>query len=188
MKQVRYAGKKRVDGRFTHGGLTPIPGVKTYQVYRAPKQSALKRDGTLREVGEKAELTLPDGDILSGSRAVDAKIIELLGLDHRQFKQTVMLAQGEFRELLESGSRDKAQLFRQLFSTERYAAFTARLEQTRKEMTQEAAQGRAMVRKYVQNLRDNGVQVLDGVADPASLPLPRLVELVEEDLDRKSVV
>ncbi len=34
MKKVRYIGNTRVDGRFTHGGLAPVPGVKTYQVYR----------------------------------------------------------------------------------------------------------------------------------------------------------
>ena len=102
-------------------------GNQTYQVYRAPKQSVPKRDGTLREVGEKAELTLPDGDILSGSRAVDAKIIELLGLDHRQFKQTVMLAQGEFAKLIEANSTEKQEIFSRIFDTASFAGVTARL-------------------------------------------------------------
>ncbi len=161
-------------------------GDQEYTVLRRPRQELPRQRGEgTRPVEHRAQLTLPDGTQMEGVSPVDQKLRELLGIDCDQFRKIVMLAQGEFRELLESGSRDKAQLFRQLFSTERYAAFTARLEQTRKEMTQEAAQGRAMVRKYVQNLRDNGVQVLDGVADPASLPLPRLVELVEEDLSHR---
>jgi exonuclease SbcC len=102
-------------------------GDKIYQVFRAPKQRVPKRDGTFREIGEKAELTLPNGDILSGSRTVDAKIIELLGLDHRQFKQTVMLAQGEFARLIEANSTEKQEIFSRIFDTAAFAALAAKL-------------------------------------------------------------
>ena len=34
MKKVKFVGGTRPDVRFTHGGLRPVPGVKTYQVLR----------------------------------------------------------------------------------------------------------------------------------------------------------
>src|SRR5699024_6561821 len=51
---------------------------------------------------------------------VNVKIEELIGLTEDQFKQIVMLPQGEFRKLLTSETENKEAILRRLFKTERY--------------------------------------------------------------------
>ncbi len=43
-----------------------------------------------------AELTCPDGRVITKQSDVDDEITTLLGLDHDQFCQIAMLAQGDF--------------------------------------------------------------------------------------------
>ena len=43
---------------------------------------------------------MPDGKIITGTKEVDEKIRDILGVDKDQFCQIAMIAQGEFRELL----------------------------------------------------------------------------------------
>lgn len=100
-----------------------------YSITRSPAQKGLKRDGSEKSISEKAELLLPNGEIITGSKNVNSKIEELIGLKHAQFKQTMMLAQGEFRKLIEANSSEKQDIFSQIFSTKIYASFTKRLEE-----------------------------------------------------------
>ncbi len=72
---------------------------KTYQVVRSPRQVRQGRQGRDVAIAPKAKLTMPDGTVLSGVDEVNSALEKLLGLDRLQFKQTVMLAQGEFRRL-----------------------------------------------------------------------------------------
>src|SRR5699024_6298666 len=48
------------------------------------------------------------------------KVEELVGLTESQFKQIIMLPQGEFRKLLTSDTENKEAILRRLFQTERY--------------------------------------------------------------------
>ena len=46
------------------------------------------------------------------------KVVELTGMDGKQFRQIVMIAQGEFRKFLLSSSVEKGKILRQLFHTQ----------------------------------------------------------------------
>ena len=100
---------------------------KLYHIRRTPKQMVYsKRKKEMIESGGSVELTLPDGEILSGKEA-NARIEELLGLNCEQFRKIVMLAQGEFRKFLDASSREKQEIFRKIFQTDLYERFTAQL-------------------------------------------------------------
>ena len=65
----------------------------------------VKRSPTYYREGYKtpkmAQAYFDDGQqIIEGIKEVNAKIKELLGVDVRQFKQIVMIAQGEFTKLI----------------------------------------------------------------------------------------
>ena len=107
-----------------------------YFVRRTPAQRGIKRDGAPKEITPSAELILPDGEVVTGSNAVTERIAQILGLDYRQFKQTTMLAQGEFKQLIEATGKEKQQVFSKIFGTSVYAELTSRLVQ------EEAALGR----------------------------------------------
>lgn len=111
---------------------------KTYQVVRSPRQVRQGRQGRDVAIAPKAKLTMPDGTVLSGVDEVNSALEKLLGLDRLQFKQTVMLAQGEFRRLLDAKSSEKQEIFRRLFATEQYNAITRQLEQQAKALEQQS--------------------------------------------------
>ncbi|GHV29259.1 nuclease SbcCD subunit C [Clostridia bacterium] len=92
--------------------------------------------GTTRTISAKASLTLPNGEILTGVDAVNARIEEVLRLNELQFKQIVMLPQGEFKRLLEAKSDEKQLIFRRVFGTEIFADFTNKLGEKSRELEQ----------------------------------------------------
>ncbi len=91
-----------------------------YEIFRRPsyERESLRGEG-LTTVPAQQSLKLPDGTVLTRQSEIREKIQELLGLDAEQFKQTALLAQGEFTTLLNASSADRADIFRQLFRTER---------------------------------------------------------------------
>ena len=48
---------------------------------------------------------------------VTPAIVELLGVTYEQFVKIAMIAQGKFRELLETNTEKRSEIFRQLFHT-----------------------------------------------------------------------
>ncbi|MCI1965353.1 MAG: SMC family ATPase [Oscillospiraceae bacterium] len=104
--------KTFVELLFSHNG-------KEYKILRNPSYRRPKKRGT-GEATESADavLTLPDGSVQTGSSHVTQEIVRLLGIDHRQFKQVAMIAQGEFLALLLAESSERAEIFRRVFSTD----------------------------------------------------------------------
>lgn len=107
-----------------------------YRIRRNPEYMRSKERGLGQTKQQAAaELELPDGRTVSGVRNVNAEVEELLGIDSGQFKQIVMLAQGEFRKLLTADTATREGIFRKLFHTrtyeqlqERFAADSKKLE------------------------------------------------------------
>ena len=77
-----------VEMEFSYAG-------QDYHIRRSPAYDRPKQRGTgLVKEPPRAELTLPDGSILSKVSEVDARVVEILGLTRSQFTQIVMIAQG----------------------------------------------------------------------------------------------
>ncbi len=108
---------------------------KNYKIRRSPQQEQKKLRGegyTVRNAD--AELLLPDGSLVTKIVNVDEKINELLGINKAQFKQIVMLPQGEFRKLLEADSSERELIFRKIFGTEGFAEIQRRLDDESREL------------------------------------------------------
>ncbi len=102
--------KTYVELTFSHAG-------KIYKIRRNPRYRRPKRGGGTTMEGADAALTRPDGTVCSGAGAVTAEITALLGIDCRQFRQTAMIAQGEFLRLLLADSAERSEIFRRVFDT-----------------------------------------------------------------------
>jgi exonuclease SbcC len=66
---------------------------------------------------DSVSLLLPDGTVFDRSREVDAKVLEVIGLDRDQFAQIVMIAQNDFLRFLQSGTDDRVKILRRIFGT-----------------------------------------------------------------------
>jgi DNA repair protein SbcC/Rad50 len=79
---------------------------ESYRISRYPQQFRKKERGEgYAFKTTEATLVFPDEKVVTKVGNVDEKINELLGINKQQFKQIVMLAQGEFRRLLEEIGR-----------------------------------------------------------------------------------
>ena len=98
-------------------------GDKRYWVRRSPWQLRPKKRGSgLTESEHDAEFrAMAEGSVsISKPAAVDPKIVETLGLTYEQFRQIVMVPQGEFRKLITAGTREREDIFRKIFGTEQF--------------------------------------------------------------------
>ena len=106
----------------TYVELTFSYGDKVYKVKRSPEYERPKTRGegtTLQPA--KAELIYPDGHIVNKSKKeVTNAVIDIMGIDRKQFMQLFMIAQGEFRKLISADTNERKQIFRQIFKTEKF--------------------------------------------------------------------
>ncbi|HAC5179077.1 TPA_asm: AAA family ATPase, partial [Listeria monocytogenes] len=98
---------------------------KIYQISRIPQQEIAKQRGNGTTTSpQKAELYELIGDemklLASSVRDVNAKMEELIQLNVDQFRQILMIPQGEFRELLVSDSKEKEVILQRLAHTAYY--------------------------------------------------------------------
>ena len=106
-----------------------------YTIKRSPQQQQKKQRGEGYTVkNADAQLEMPDGQLITRISAVDEKITELMGINKSQFKQIVMLPQGEFRKLLEAESNERELIFRKIFGTEAYALIQQKLDYKKKDL------------------------------------------------------
>lgn len=70
---------------------------------------------------------MPNGTVVSKTNEVTAKIEEILGVDKNQFSQIAMIAQGDFRKLLNCDTKERKEIFRKIFKTEPYSQIEYKL-------------------------------------------------------------
>ncbi|WP_201713934.1 AAA family ATPase [Rossellomorea arthrocnemi] len=107
---------------------------RKYRIWRSPQQDKKKARGEgYTTINARSELYVYDDDgveqLLAASvREVDEKIKEMIQLDANQFRQILMIPQGEFRKLLTSDSKDKELILQRLFHTELYKTIQEKLK------------------------------------------------------------
>ncbi len=101
-------------------------GRESYRVWRRPEQEApgrrtpLKADATLWQRTGISDDSVDGTVIATGLMRVTNKIEEFLGFEADQFRQVVLLPQGQFREALTADSAKRQQILEILFGTEVY--------------------------------------------------------------------
>ncbi len=123
---------------------------KHYTVRRNPEyeRPARRGEGMTTQCAE-AELTLPDGRVITKGREVDQAIREILGVDRGQFSQIAMIAQGDFRRLLLADTRERQEIFREIFQTKYYQIFQERLKDASGALARRTDEARRSIEQYL---------------------------------------
>ena len=113
-------------------------GDTRYRIERTPRQLRPKKrgEGFVEERGtavlERFKPGVPEdrpGEPLATKQNdVDTEVRRLLGLDRSQFRQVILLPQGEFRRLLEASSKERQEILSRLFDIDRYGDLERRLK------------------------------------------------------------
>ena len=92
-----------------------------YTITRKPEQERPKRRGGGTTTQKHfAELVLPDNTVIDRLSEVNERVERILGMNRAQFAQIVMIAQGDFRKLLQSNTREREAILRRIFGTDSY--------------------------------------------------------------------
>lgn len=185
MLRSKYAAPETdtyVDMTFEYSG-------KEYIVRRNPEyyRPSSRGDGFTSKKADAA-LTYPDGRIVTGNKQVINEIRELIGIDRSQFTQIAMIAQGDFLKLLLATTKERQDIFRQIFQTKNYETLQNKLKNEAKSLYGQYSDLQKSIKQYIDGIICETEDVLDievRKAKDGKLPLDAVIELlaklVEQD-------
>ena len=137
-------------------------GGSSYRITRSPDQFRPKVRGEgVTPHNSCADLYKlgPDGTIDTGELLVEKKVGEandyirsITGLNAEQFRQVMVLPQGQFRKLLMADSKEKQKIFQSLFQTSIYSRIEDRLKEDSKDIRDAVGNLQSVMR----NILDTG--------------------------------
>ncbi|QIB69531.1 SMC family ATPase [Aminipila butyrica] len=170
-------------------------GQENYTVRRNPEylRPAKRGQGLTAEKAE-AELTYPDGRVLTNPKRVTEEMEHLIGLNRDQFKQIAMIAQGDFLRLLLASTKERSEIFRDIFNTKPYQLLQERLKSQSGALRNEYDSLWQSIRQYVDGVNcdpesplKEELEVLKGAGSLADLSqaVELLDKLIQEDWEKQ---
>lgn len=165
-----------VELHFTHQG-------KSYEIIRSPKYERPKKrgEGFIIEP-ENGELKR-DGELIAvGTKEVTEKIHEILRVNYGQFKQIVMIAQGEFLKLLHASSKERTQVFRNIFNTSIYDEITKKVIERSKGLFYQINELKSRIDESFKTMDMSGNEEWEDLLSYKNLNYDRLIKIGKEAL------
>jgi len=127
---------------------------KRYCVKRNPEYQRPKGRGTGYTTQKaEAELRYPDDRTpVTKSKEVTRAVVELIGLDRKQFTQIAMIAQGEFQKLLLAKTEERGNIFRQIFKTGLYQTLQGKLKEAVRIQNEEYTELKRSISQYMESI------------------------------------
>ena len=151
---------------------------KIFKIYRSPAQEILKKRGIgSRSIPATAELTCDGNFIAAKEKAVTNKIKELVGFNAEQFRQVVLLPQGEFKKFLFSDSDKRQEVLNVLFDTEPYKKIEDLLSERAKNSAAELEKLKNRLETLEKQISDAGNDSLAEIEKKISVAQKNLIEL-----------
>lgn len=169
---------------------------KEYKITRYPTQTVEKelKNGTIKTTEKKhaVELIIDEDKVITKTTEADKEIEKILGLNASQFKQIVMLPQGEFKKLLEAESKDKEPIFRNIFGTQKFLKIQDELKEKssslRKKVEGDKQRRDAFITKIDPADNDNLESLINNI-DKDVLEIIKLTkELINKDKEEELVL
>ena len=184
MLRSKYAGLDAptfVELTFAYDG-------KEYTVRRSPEYQRKKTRGagTTRQAAD-AQLTYPDGRVVTKWKEVDRAVREVIGVSREQFAQVAMISQGSFRQLLQADTKQRQKIFRDIFGTGLYVSLQEELKERTAQVKLRRDQTAAGIRQFVESIVWDSEDPLAAEAERArsgELPTAEVSSLLEELLTR----
>ena len=164
-------------------------GQKRYSVRREPNQTGPGTRSKTKQIS--ASVAFHNGEsVTTKINEANKEIEELMGLTHDQFRQIVMLPQGDFKRMLDSNSLDKEKIFRNIFQTDQFEAFQEKLKEQAKELKKERDSYEQAVSLAFQHVLTKENSVLDKAIEQfdVTTALEEIEKLVEADKKKLTAV
>ena len=118
-------------GVITYAELEFEYGGTKYLVHREPRQKVPKKRGEGEtDLNTTNELYIfgQEKPLASGENELNEKITGILGLDHSQYRNVAMIAQGSFAQLLNTKTESRTKILSAIFQTGKYWTLQERLK------------------------------------------------------------
>ena len=161
---------------------------QVYKIKRIPQQlkPKVKGEGFTNQSAE-AELVLPDGKVRTGAGNVSNKINEILGINKDQFKQIVMLPQGEFKKLLLADSKEREVIFRKIFGTYTYERIQSLLNDKSRELYSGLEKSKERILTNIKNIKSQDVFIIGDDFEITNV-IEKLQSLISDSKEKGSEV
>lgn len=168
------------DEDFCFVDFTFEMGQQIYRIKRSPIQKAPGKRNTPINKPADVELFKGDETIAQGAKNVDKMVDELIGLTHDQFRQIVLLPQGEFRKLLMSSSLEKEEIFRNIFGTTLVRDFQEELKDRARSYRDAYKEYGALLERILKNIEVDEDEILSKAIEHTDYPtiIERLAEKI----------
>ena len=143
---------------------------KVYLISRIPQQQRPKKVGDgftiqnteatlweLREGEKKVLETMPS--------KVDEKIKEIIGFESNQFRQVIMIPQGQFRELLTAKSEERQEILAKIFRTHDYKSIESKLKTRAKDLKSEIDKLKEKENWILGQIKDDEIIDINGLIE-----------------------
>ena len=182
MMRSKYADNETetfVELEFEYAG-------RLYRIRRNPpyERPKLRGEGVITE-NESVVLKTPDGQIITKSKEADAKINEIIGVTCDQFKKIAMIAQGDFMKMITTSTKDRIEIFREIFKTDIYKHFQEELQSEVKKVWLELNNAKQSVSQYI---KDVVIEDFDTENQPVELVVEQLRLQLQRDSETKTAI
>ncbi len=127
-----------------------------YKINRNPEYPRPNKRGEgFTKQSANAELVMPDGSVITKIKEVSAKVEEIIGINKNQFSQIEMIAQGDFRKLLNCETNERSKIFRKIFKTEPYHNIEIKLSSLFNELRRNREKEKSGIEQYINQLKCN---------------------------------
>lgn len=127
-----------------------------YRINRNPEYPRPNKRGEgFTKQSANAELVMPDGSVITKIKEVSAKVEEIIGINKNQFSQIAMIAQGDFRKLLNCETNERSKIFRKIFKTEPYHNIEIKLSSLFNELKRNREKEKSGIEQYINQLKCN---------------------------------
>ena len=166
--------------------LTFVFKDKTYIVRRNPEylRPSKRGEGKFTKESAKAQLTMPDKEVITGLVSVNNKIIEIIGLNKNQFSQIAMLPQGEFMRLLLADTKQRIEIFREIFDTEPYLLLQDRIKKDANELYRLVSDYKKSMAQYVADVycdeNSEYNQALINIKNDSQMSIKEILDIIDK--------
>ena len=163
---------------------------KKYAVKRNPEYERAKTRGTgTTKQSADAQLTCPDGHVVTKLKDVDKAIRDIIGLTREQFSQVAMISQGDFRKLLQADTKERQKIFRDIFGTGLFVTLQNQLKDKTSQVRDLKDQASRSIQQYIGGMvcnEDSPILVDVKKAKAGQLPIADVMALFEKLLREDS--
>lgn len=127
-----------------------------YKINRNPEYPRPNKRGEgFTKQRAEAKIFMPDNSVITNIKEVTAKVEEIIGINKNQFSQIAMIAQGDFRKLLNCETNERSKIFRKIFKTEPYHNIEIKLSSLFNELKRNREKEKSGIEQYINQLKCN---------------------------------